>query len=85
FEPVDLEHYDLVVAMDYENQDALKALDPMGLHHPKIVTLREFDTEPGDGEVPDPYFGGIHGFENVYEMVSRCCENLVEHLRPSVK
>lgn len=81
FESVDLDYYDLIVAMDSENHEALKALDEEGTYHLRITILREFDPEPGDGEVPDPYFGGINGFENVYEIVKRSCESLLEQLR----
>ncbi|MEX1136256.1 MAG: low molecular weight protein-tyrosine-phosphatase [Balneolales bacterium] len=85
FEPVDLEYYDLVVAMDFANHETLKELDEAGIYHPKITTLREFDPKPGDGEVPDPYFGGINGFEDVYEIVKRSCESLLEQLLKSLK
>ena len=85
FESADLEYFDLAVAMDSQNLEDLKALDEAGGYHTKITTLRAFDPDPGDGEVPDPYFGGINGFESVYDMVWRSCENLLEHLRPFIK
>lgn len=85
FEAADLNYFDLVIAMDYENRDELKALDEAGDRHTRITTLRKFDPEPEDGEVPDPYFGGINGFENVYEIIKRSCESLLEQLKPSVK
>ncbi|MEX0686222.1 MAG: low molecular weight protein-tyrosine-phosphatase [Balneolales bacterium] len=85
FEAVDLEQYDLIVAMDFQNLQTLKALDEAREHHNKIVTLREYDPEPDDGEVPDPYFGGIYGFENVYEIIRRSSENLLEQLRPFIR
>ncbi|MEX0927823.1 MAG: low molecular weight protein-tyrosine-phosphatase [Balneolales bacterium] len=84
FEPVDLNYYDLIVAMDFENREALKTLDRSGDHTTKITTLRKFDPEPGDGQVPDPFFGGINGFENVYEIIWRSCDNLVDQLRQFV-
>jgi protein-tyrosine phosphatase len=42
--------------------------------------LRDFDPEPGDGQVPDPYYGGPGGFERMYVMVNRACEALLDHL-----
>ena len=35
----------------------------------------------GDLDVPDPYFGGADGFEDVFDMVERACAGLLEHLR----
>ena len=44
--------------------------------------FRQFDPlAEGDLDVPDPYYGGSHGFDQVYEMVDRTCRALVEHLR----
>ena len=31
--------------------------------------------------MPDPYYGGVDGFADVFEMVDRACEGLLEHLR----
>ena len=31
-------------------------------------------------DVPDPYYGGASGFETVYDMVSRSCEALLDHV-----
>jgi protein-tyrosine phosphatase len=50
----------------------------------KIILLREYDSVPGDGEVPDPYYGGIDGFENVFDIVKRSCETLLDELEERV-
>jgi protein-tyrosine phosphatase len=47
---------------------------------PRLFLLREFDTEEGAGGVPDPYFGGPEGFEEVYQIVERCCRALLERI-----
>ena len=41
--------------------------------------FRAFDPEPGDGEVPDPYYGGEQGFEVVYTITERTARRLLEH------
>jgi protein-tyrosine phosphatase len=47
----------------------------------KIRLLREFDPLGGArAAVPDPYYGGIDGFEETYEIVDRSCRNLLEAL-----
>ena len=47
----------------------------------EIALLRKYDRDGGGDEVPDPYYGGASGFENVYEMVHRSCQALLSELR----
>lgn len=85
FEYSDLEYFDLVIAMDKENQRDLLRLDRKNRFRNKIFLLRDFDPVPGDHEVPDPYYGGISGFELVYDIVLRSCESLLDALRPHIE
>jgi protein-tyrosine phosphatase len=84
FERRDLDEYDLIVPMDRENLVQIRALDHQGSSASKIRLLREFDPVPEDGEVPDPYYGGMEGFENVFRIVKRSCETLLDHLEPHI-
>lgn len=84
FERRDLDEYDLIVAMDRENLVQIRALDHQSSSASKIRLLREFDPVPEGGEVPDPYYGGMEGFENVFRIVKRSCEALLDHLEPQV-
>lgn len=77
----DLEEFAWVVAMDRSNLEALKALQAEHGGGARLALLRDFDPDPGDGEVPDPYFGGPRGFETVYEMVLRSSRGLLEAMR----
>jgi len=79
--PEDLQRFDVVVAMDRENLRDLQLLAANGARA-RVHLLREFDPEGGGDEVPDPYFGGAKGFEDVYRMVRRSCEGLLQELRP---
>jgi protein-tyrosine phosphatase len=81
FERQDFERFDLIVAMDGENYRDLSSLARTPEHRQKIRMLREY--EPGGKPglaVPDPYYGGIDGFEEVYWLVERACGGLLEHL-----
>jgi len=80
FEPFDLGYFDLVLAMDRENYDNVRQMDANGRFDNKIAMLRDFDPQPGDGEVPDPYYGGLQGFENVFQVVRRSCAPLLDHI-----
>lgn len=76
----DLLHYDWIIAMDKENLRNIRRMaDALG-SEAEIHLLREFDSENGGDEVPDPYYGGASGFETVYEMVHRSCANLLDRL-----
>ncbi len=85
FEYSDFDYFDLVLAMDRENLRDLERLDRKGFYRDKIFLLRDFDPVPDDKEVPDPYYGGINGFELVYEVVLRSCESLLDTVRAHLK
>lgn len=77
-EPADFEAFDLIVAMDRSNLRNLETMtDGSGA---RLLLLRDHDPDPGDGEVPDPYYGGPGGFDAVYEMVRRSAEALLDDL-----
>ena len=79
-ETQDFERFDYVIAMDRQNLLELRALTRSQQGEARLHLLRDFDPEPGDGQVPDPYYGGPDGFERMYVMVNRACESLLDHL-----
>ena len=79
-EAPDLTHFAYIIAMDWQNLADLLALARSHNGPARIRLLREFDAEPGDGEVPDPYYGGADGFDRVYAMVLRSCSALLTYL-----
>lgn len=84
FQASDLDHYDLILAMDNANLRNVKQM-ANGNHEDKIGRMRDFDPAPGDGEVPDPYYGGPEGFENVFRIVKRSCEQLLDELESQIE
>lgn len=83
-EPADLDRFDLIVAMDRENLAELKGLATGPEHEAKLVLLRDFDetaVAAGETEVPDPYYGGDHGFHHVLDVVERGCRGLLDRIR----
>ena len=75
----DLQSFDWVVAMDGTNRRNLEALSQPE-NRGRIHLLRDFDPEDAGADVPDPYYGGPEGFENVYRIVDRACRNLFEEI-----
>jgi protein-tyrosine phosphatase len=70
---------DLVLAMDADNYTDIVAQGPEA----SVRMFRDFDPRATDTDtdVPDPYFGGDDGFEDVLAMVERTADTLVAALR----
>ena len=82
FTAVDFDDYDHVLAMDRSNRDDLHRMARDERDRAKVALLRSFDpAAPPDAEVPDPYYGGPRGFEEVFDICERACRGLLEHLR----
>ncbi|HUH80312.1 MAG TPA: low molecular weight protein-tyrosine-phosphatase [Solirubrobacteraceae bacterium] len=82
--PEDLGSFDLVLAMDRENERLLMALARDERERSKVRMLREFDpvsARDGELEVPDPYYGAAGGFEEVLDLVQAACEGLLAEIR----
>jgi protein-tyrosine phosphatase len=73
----DFEVFDLILAMDGDNLALLRARCPTGHQH-KLRLLTDFCQTHTASEVPDPYYGGSQGFEQVLDLVEDACEGLVQ-------
>ena len=75
----DLVFFDHILALDTSVQTDLLDLDIKKEFVHKIQCLMEYATNPPAVlDVPDPYYGGIEGFEHSYKLISDCCKNLFE-------
>lgn len=80
-QPGDFREFDYIVAMDESNLENLEQFRDGVRGEAVVYLLREFDPQGGPGaEVPDPYYGGPNGFEDVFEMVERSCRGLLDHI-----
>jgi protein-tyrosine phosphatase len=69
---------DLILVMDADNLRTLRRIAPPGAD---IRLFRTFDPAAPEGaEVPDPYFGGREGFEELVEMIEAAAVGLAEYL-----
>ncbi|MEO0976223.1 MAG: low molecular weight protein-tyrosine-phosphatase [Pseudomonadota bacterium] len=73
--PGDFDRFDVIVAMDGDNLAALAAMN----NKPSAEIRLLLNAPPAD--VPDPYFGGPEGFENVYRLIRSGCETLLTSFR----
>lgn len=79
FSKNDFDQFDYILAMDNQNLANILNLKPT--HSRAIVQLmRDFDPKHKGAEVPDPYFGEMDGFVEVFEMLERCCDVLLEDM-----
>lgn len=78
----DLRTCDLILVMDRSNLRDVLLLDRDGRFTEKVRLLRTFDPSSVDDEIPDPYYSGI--FEEVYTIVSRACDSLLEEIKSSL-
>lgn len=75
----DFSRYDLILAMDTSNLGHLKALQPSADTAELDLFLRRYEGELD--EVPDPYYGGEEGFEQVLDLIELACSKLVVELK----
>jgi len=80
FQRMDLERYDHIFVMDRNNLQDVLHFDADTRYGHKVRLFREFDPDPGDFQVPDPYYGGDQGFENVFAIVDRTARNILARL-----
>ena len=82
--PSDFEEFDLLLVADRENLADLRAIAPDDAARAKVRLLREFDPASAgapDLDVPDPYYGGPDGFEDVLDLVEGACRGLLAEVR----
>lgn len=76
----DFDDFDYLLAMDNDNYSILKKACPEDQGH-KIRYFLEFAPHFDTVEVPDPYFGGDHGFERVLDMVEAASIGFIKDLQ----
>jgi low molecular weight protein-tyrosine phosphatase len=74
----DFSKFDLIIPMDASNKANLESIDPGGKSI--IQLMRNYDIGFEGTDVPDPYFGGDQGFQEVYDILDRSTKALLHHL-----
>lgn len=83
FEREWLDSFDSVVALDTGH---LRALQRMATdrQRDKVRLLSSFDPQSTVTDVPDPYYGGAQGFDDVLTTIERACRAMLAELRRSI-
>lgn len=76
----DLRRCDYVIAMDAGNRDALEELRAATGGTAELRLLREFEPGARSLDVPDPYYGGPRGFDDVHDIVERATAGFLAHV-----
>jgi protein-tyrosine phosphatase len=74
----DLQRFDLIYVMDSSNYRDVTNLarNEEELYKIKLIMSEVYADKVPD--VPDPYYGGDHGFENVYKMLDKATDRIIE-------
>lgn len=79
FTAEDFSKFDIIYAMDQSNYNNIVALANSEADIDKVKLLLE-EVDMGIQEVPDPYYGGERGFENVFQLIDKACSAIAERL-----
>ena len=72
-----ISQWDWFVAMDEANYNDLLS---MGANPSRTLMMRQFEDEGRTADVPDPYYGGEQGFEDVFTILSDNADTLIDYL-----
>jgi protein-tyrosine phosphatase len=73
--------FDMLIGMDDRNIQDLKDRAPSPESEKKIHRMTDFCRLKQVDYVPDPYYGGASGFENVLDILEDACEGLLEEVK----
>ncbi|MBC7695226.1 MAG: low molecular weight phosphotyrosine protein phosphatase [Burkholderiales bacterium] len=76
FKASDFEKFDKIYVMDKSNMSNVLAMATTDDHKTKVDLLLNTSQPEQNLEVPDPYFGGEQGFEDVFGMVYKACQHI---------
>ena len=81
FKKNDFEIFDHIFVMDNSNYKDVLALAPNEEAKSKVKLILNEIFPNENVDVPDPYYGGQEGFENVFDMLDQACEEIARKLK----
>jgi len=80
FTAKDFDEFDYIFAMDESNRENILKLAKTEADKNKVSLFLNYSYPNQDLSVPDPYYGGEQGFEDVYQMLNEACDNFLKTL-----
>ena len=77
----DFDTFDLIIAMDDGNYEALRELAPTLEQQAKVVRMADYLEQMPWDHIPDPYYGGASGFELVLDLLTEACTCLYQRCK----
>jgi protein-tyrosine phosphatase len=86
FERADFARFDFILSMDTRVLDALRRMARTDDERERIHNFRAFDAASlPDAPVPDPYYGGADGFDDVFDICEAGCRGLLDQVRERLR
>ncbi len=80
FNTSDFNNFDFIYVMDQSNFEDVVSLAATEEEINKVKLILNEISPTTNSEVPDPYYGGEHGFKNVYDMLDLACDSINKKL-----
>jgi len=80
FSRADFDEFDIIYAMDTNNYAHLISLTSSEKERNKIRMILNEINPNAYQSVPDPYYGGDNGFQDVYNMLDKACEKIIQDI-----
>lgn len=77
----DLSDFEYIIAMDRSNKINIESLlTKQEQDRQQVFLMRDFEDDPDEPDVPDPYWSDKEGFIHVHRILFRSCKNLLNHI-----
>ena len=80
----DYNNFSLILTMDEDNYKNVLSMSPPNNYSAEIKKFCDFISAPSKTEIPDPYYGGDQGFEEVLDLLEEGCSSLIEYARSKI-
>ncbi|MGA9573121.1 MAG: low molecular weight protein-tyrosine-phosphatase [Lysobacterales bacterium] len=80
----DFEDYDLIIAMDHNNYEDLQRIRPSG-SKASLKMMMQYHPHAPFEEVPDPYYGGMEGFNMMCKLLQSATQGLLKNIEGSLE
>lgn len=77
----DFDEYDMILCMDRSNLQNVLSISRSAVDEQKVSLILDRIHPGQENEVPDPYFGGDHGFQEVFDLLDKATDRIMDELK----